>query len=70
MRVTLHLSISDVLLLIEGLWQLGDVLPRNSGAVRITGDLPSEDLVVGTKRPCARTGAPSRSWCRASPRWR
>jgi hypothetical protein len=46
-EVTLHLSISDVLLLIEGLdayeyWQLGDVLPRNNGAVFIPGDLDPE----------------------------
>lgn len=43
-EVTLRLSTVDVYLLIEGLdayeyWQLGDVLPRNNGAVWIPGDL-------------------------------
>ena len=45
--VTVHLSISDVYVLLEGLdayeyWELGDVLPRNNGAVFIPGDIEPE----------------------------
>lgn len=54
-EVSVRLTIRDVDLLLEGLdayeyWQLGDVLPRNDGAVFVPGDLdPESDRYWGPK---------------------